>query len=854
MIIFIKITGGACMKALELRKNFYWTGIVDADLRVFDIIMYTEFGTTYNSYVMKAGDKTILFETAKEKWFDEYLEKVKEVTDVEKIDYLIVEHTEPDHAGSVERLLDLNPGMKIIGTGCALGFLKEIVNRDFTGIPAKDNMRMQIGDKTLRFLFVPNLHWPDTMYTYIEEEQILVTCDSFGSHYGFEDVLLSKVTDHEGYMRATKYYFDNIIGPFKPFMLKALEKIRPLDITMICTGHGPVIDDKIDFIMNTYEEWSTVVNPNPRKTVIIPYVSAYGYTKMLSEKIAEGIRASGDIDVRSYDMVEADQAKVLEELGFADGILFGSPTIVGEALKPIWDLTTSIFAGTHGGKLASAFGSYGWSGEAVPHLITRLKQLRMKVTEGFRVRFKPNENQLQDAFDYGFNFGCLLQEKENPKKTTGSRKLVKCLVCGEIFDSSIDICPVCGVGRENFVEVEAEETNFSNDTNHFYVILGNGAAGHNAAQAIREGDKTGTIVMISNEPYRTYNRPMLTKSIMADLNEEQIAVESASWYEENRVYQILGHEVTKIDTEAKEVVLDDGTKYHYTKLIYALGAECFIPPIEGAAQEGVIAIRRLEDTKKVSERLKHTKHAVVIGGGVLGLEAAWELKKAKCEVTVLELAPVLMGRQLDKEAGEMLKMISEAQGIQIHTGVQIEAIEGDGTATAVRLGDGTVIPAELVIISCGVRANTALAKAAGIETNRAVIVNEKMQTNITDIYACGDCAEYQEINYAIWPQAVEEGKTAGAQAAGENITYEHVPAALSFHGMNTALFAAGDTGKNPNLIYKTAEFKDSGKKQYQKYYFLNNRLCGVILIGDTSRMAEMTEALEKHKLYKDVIK
>ena len=842
------------MKALKLRENFYWTGIVDADLRVFDIIMYTEFGTTYNSYVLKTGDKTILFETAKEKFFDDYLEKLKEITDVESIDYLVVEHTEPDHAGSVERLLDLNPGMKIIATGCALGFLKEIVNRDFTGIPARDNMTMKIGDRTLRFLFVPNLHWPDTMYTYIEEEQILVTCDSFGSHYGFDDVLLSKVTAWEGYMRATKYYYDNIIGPFKPFMLKALERVRGLDISMICTGHGPVIDDKIDFILNTYEEWSTVVNPNPKKTVIMPYVSAYGYTKSLAEKIAEGIRASGDIDVRAYDMVEADQAKVLEELGFADGILFGSPTIVGEALKPIWDLTTSIFAGTHGGKLASAFGSYGWSGEAVPHLIERLKQLNMKVTEGFRVRFKPDENQLQDAFDYGFNFGCLLQEKENPKKKKGARTLVKCLVCGAVFDSSIDICPVCGVGPENFVEVEAEENEFSNDTKNFYIILGNGAAGHYAAEAIRKRDRTGTITMISNEPYRTYNRPMLTKSIMAGLNEEQIAVEDASWYEENHIYQILGHEVVKIDPEAKEVHLDDGSKYHYTKLIYALGSECFIPPIKGADKDGVIAIRRLSDTKKVAEKLKETKHAVVIGGGVLGLEAAWELKKSRCEVTVLELAPVLMGRQLDKTAGEMLKKISEGQGIQIHTGVQIEAIEGGEKAEGVRLADGTVIPAELVIVSCGVRANTALAKEAGIETDRAGIVNEKMETNKPDIYACGDCAQYEGINYAIWPQAVEEGKTAGAQAAGDDNTYSTVPAALSFHGMNTALFAAGDNGQNPDLIYKTVEYKDEGKKQYQKYYFLNNRLCGVILIGDTSRMAEMTEALEHHRQYKEIIK
>lgn len=842
------------MKSLKLRDNFYWTGIVDDKLRVFDIIMYTEFGTTYNSYVLKAGDKTILFETAKVKFFDDYLEKLREITDVSKIDYLVVNHTEPDHAGSVEKLLDLCPHLKIISTGAASGFLKEIVNRDFTSIVVRDNQRMEIGDKTLRFLFVPNLHWPDTMYTYIEEEQILVTCDSFGSHYGFQDVLVSKVTNWDDYMKATKYYFDCILGPFKPFMKKALDRVRKMDITMICTGHGPVLDDKIDVIMDTYEEWCTVVNPNTKKTVVIPYVSAYGYTGVLAEKIAEGVRASGDVETRLYDMVTADQAQVLEDMGFADGILFGTPTILGEALKPIWDLTTSIFPGTHGGKYASAFGSFGWSGEGVPHIIQRLKQLRMKVVDnGFRVRFKPSENDLTDAFDFGYNFGCVLQNIENVKKS-GKSKLVKCLVCGEIFDSSMEICPVCGVGKENFVEVEEEDTGFRRDSKEFYVILGNGAAGFNAARAIRERDKTGSIVMVSNEPYSAYNRPMLTKSIMAGLTAEQIAIQEESWYQEQEIYQVLDKSVTAIHTDDKEVELSDGTRLKYTKLIYALGSECFIPPIPGTDQPEVVAIRRLEDTKKVAKLLETAQNAVVIGGGVLGLEAAWEMKKAKCNVTVLELAPQLMGRQLDAAAGEMLQGIAAKSEIQIYTGVQIASIEGDGHVTGVKLGDGREIPADLVVVSCGVRANTAVAAAAGIETDRAVVVDANMRTSIEGIYACGDCAQYQNMNYAIWPEASEQGKTAGANAAGEEVTYAPVPAALTFHGMNTALYAIGDAGKNPNLIYKTVEFKDMGKRQYEKYYFLNNRLCGVILIGDVSRMAELTEAVNRKALFKEVIR
>ena len=843
------------METQKLRENFYWTGIIDGKLRVFDIIMYTEFGTTYNSYVMKAGDKTILFETAKAKFFREYLEELEKLVEVKDIDYLVVSHTEPDHAGSVEKLLELNPGLKIIATGCAINFLKEIVNGDFTAIAVKDNQEMKIGDKTLRFLAVPNLHWPDTMYTYIEEEQILVTCDSFGSHYGQGEILVSQVKDREGYMRATKYYFDNILGPFKSYMRKALERVRDLDISMICTGHGPVLDTGIDFMLDTYEEWCTVVNPNEKKTVIIPYVSAYGYTGELAQAIAQGIKDSGDIEVRCYDMVEADQGKVLQELGFADGILLGSPTILGEALKPIWDLTTSIFPGTHGGKLAAAFGSYGWSGEAVPHLIERLKQLKMRVPDdGFRVRLKPSGENLVDAHDYGYNFGCLLQNKENDKKQDkGSKKLVKCLVCGEIFDSSLEVFPVCGVGRENFVPVEEESNDYRRDTRNFYVILGGGAAGFYAASAIRQRDKTGSIVMLSNEPYRPYNRPMLTKSIMADLNQDQIAIEEEKWYEENNIHLLLDKQVTAIDRENKEIITADGMKLAYTKLIYALGSECFIPPIPGSDKEQVVAIRRLEDTRKIEALLPEVTNVVVIGGGVLGLEAAWEMKRAKCNVTVLELAPLLMGRQLDEGAAEMLKTISQNQGIAIHTGVQITEILGEDQVTGVKLGSGEVIPADLVIVSAGVRANVEPAKSAGIETDRALVVNERMETNVQDIYACGDCAQYQGVNYAIWPQAVEQGKVAGANAAGDNLVYETVPAALNFHGMRTALFAAGDNGKNPNLIYKTAEFKDMAKKQYKKYYFLNNRLCGVILIGDVRDMARMSQLLEKHAAYQEVM-
>ncbi|WP_027293026.1 FAD-dependent oxidoreductase [Robinsoniella sp. KNHs210] len=842
------------METLELKKNLYWTGIKDKDLRVFDIIMETEFGTTYNSYLIKGSEKTALFETAKFKFFDTYLEELEQLVDINKIDYIIVDHTEPDHAGSVEKLIEMNPNIKIVGTAVAISFLKNIVNRDFYSIAVKENDTLSLGDKTLHFMILPNLHWPDTMYTYIAEDKVLVTCDSFGSHYTFDGVLRSQVTDEDGYMRALKYYFDNIIGPFKPYMLKALNRIENLDIDMICTGHGPVLDCNIQEIMDTYRQWSTVINPNQQKTVVIPYVSAYGYTAEIAEEIAKGIRESGKIDVHLHDMVTSDKDEVLADIGFADGILFGTPTIVGEALKPIWDLTTSMFACTHGGKLASAFGSFGWSGEGVSHIVERLKQLRMKVVDGLKIKFKPGKNDLIEAYDYGYDFGCVLLDKENPrtKEKSAKKKLVKCLVCGEIFEEGIEICPVCGVGKENFVPVEVDEVSYKNNTSEFYLILGNGAAGVSAAEAIRERNETCSIVMVSNESVLSYNRPMLTKSMLASFNPSQLAIHDEKWYQDRNIINVLDKTVKSIDTQAKEVAFSDGLKLKYDKCIYALGSECFVPPIPGHDKEQVVAIRRLSDVVKIGKMLPNVKHAVVIGGGVLGLEAAWELSKAKCQVTIVEVANQLMGRQLDTGAGDMLKDIILDKGMDIRIGANVEEIEGEGAVTGVRLAGGEVIPAELVIVSAGVRANTKIAQEAGIQTDRAIVVDEKMHTNLTDIYACGDCAQYEGINYAIWPQALEMGKVAGANAAGDSVAYETVNAALTFHGMDTALFAIGDNGKNPDIKYKTVEFKDPMKMIYEKYYFSNNRLCGAILLGDTSKMVKVTAQIEEHTNFKEM--
>ena len=837
------------MQALRIKPDLYWTGVLDPELKVFDIIMETKYGTSYNSYLLKGSEKNALFETSKRAFWEEMKDYIESELPLSGIDYLIMNHTEPDHAGTVVKLIEANPSITIVATGTAIQFLRHIVNTDFNSLAVKDGDTLSLGDKTLQFMILPNLHWPDSMYTYVPELRTLFTCDSFGSHYACQDVLRSRVPNEEQYKEATKYYFDCIIGPFRrPYMSTALERVKELDVETICCGHGPVLDSKLDEMFAWYDEWCAAPEKRDKKLIVMPYVSAYGYTKQLAEEIARGAEAAGEIEVHRYDLVFSDKTNLAADMASADAYLFGTPTILGEALEPIWELTLGMFPPVFQGRLASAFGSYGWSGEGVPHIIERLKQIRLKVVDGFRVRFKPDRTQLEDAYDFGYNFGCVLLKKQ-PKPKAGARSLVKCLVCGAIFDSSIEVCPVCGVGKENFVPDEGDSAAISNNTDDKYLILGGGIAALEAARAIRTRDKTGAITILSDEQHLPYNRPMLTKALLADMTEEQILVEPQSWFDEQNITFVQGMKVKSINPAEKSVVCGNDVILVYDKLIYALGARSFIPPTPGADQEHVVAVRTLEDVAKIRSLRPSVKHAAVIGGGVLGLEAAWSLSKAGLKVTVLEFAPKIMQRQLSGEASDFLTGLIEETGIAVLTGAETAEIRRD----SLLLKDGREIPAELVIMSTGVRGNVEIAKEAGITVNRSIVVNERMETNIPGIYAAGDCAEFGGINYALWSQSVGQGKTAGANAAGDDLSYETVDGALSFNGMNTSLFSVGDNGKDPVKPYRTVEIRDARKRQYEKYTFLNNRLTGVILIGDTSRLGELSVKVKEHAPYQDVI-
>ncbi len=390
-------------KSLNVTKDVYWVGALDKDLRVFDIVMTTEYGTSYNSYIVKGSEKTALIETAKDKFFDEFMTRLKEVTEPEKIDYLIVNHTEPDHSGSVEKFLDINPDITVVGSVSAIKFLGEITNRKFKSLVVKEGDTIDLGGKTLSFVSAPFLHWPDSMYTYLQEEKTLFTCDSFGCHYAddkvFNDLIEGDFSD------AYKYYFDCIMGPFKEHVLKVLDKVEKLDVKIVCPGHGPVLRKDLQKYFDLYRQWSTVTKGN---YAVVAYASAYGYTKILAEAVAKGIEESGT-PVKLFNLEEATTAQVLGEVALAKGIVLGSPTIVNDMVPPVAAVLAGLNPTINKGLTAGAFGSYGWSGEAANNIQARFEQLKFKTPlPPLRVMFKPSEEQYNQAVQFGKDFATSL--------------------------------------------------------------------------------------------------------------------------------------------------------------------------------------------------------------------------------------------------------------------------------------------------------------------------------------------------------------------------------------------------------------------------------------------------------------
>lgn len=400
-------------RIIDIAGAVKWVGVLDYDIVTFDIVMETEFGTTYNSYFIDAKKKTII-ETVKEKFWPVYLEKLKSVTNPADISYIVLDHTEPDHSGSVRHLLELAPDAIVVGSGNAIRYLEDMVPGSFKSLVVKDGDRLDLGDRTLRFVSAPNLHWPDSIYTYIEEEKLLFTCDSFGAHFCQPDLFDDEVGD---YHDAFKYYFDVILKPFSKFMLKAIDRIAPLEIEMICPGHGPVLrstwKEKVDLSAGMARDYISITTGKKIRKVLITYVSAYGYTREMAEAIRIGIESAGNVEVSVLDIEKIELGDLESEVVRCDALLVGSPTINQNTLLPVYRLFSVINPLRDKGKLAAAFGSYGWSGEAPKIISDNLRNLKLAVSDeiaGFK--FMPDEEKTIELVAFGTRFARSLADCE----------------------------------------------------------------------------------------------------------------------------------------------------------------------------------------------------------------------------------------------------------------------------------------------------------------------------------------------------------------------------------------------------------------------------------------------------------
>jgi flavorubredoxin len=392
-------------RIIDLTPDVKWIGVLDYEIRTFDIVMHTDHGTTYNSYFINAEKKTVI-ETAKEKFSEIYISKLKRVTDPAEIEYIVLDHTEPDHSGAMRQLLDLAPSAVVVGSGNAIRYLSDIVNRPFRSLVVKDGDTLDLGNKTLKFISAPNLHWPDSIYTYLVEDKILFTCDSFGAHYCHGDMFDDLVED---FSEDFRYYFDVILKPYSKFMIKAIEKISPLDISMIAPGHGPILRsswrETVDKTMALAQEYMALTAEKRQKRILITYVSAYGYTREMAELLARGASAVENVVTEVMDIESADIGEMDSRLTIADGIIVGSPTINQNTLLPVYKLMAMVSPLRDRGKLAGSFGSYGWSGEAPTLIAEMLGNLKLKLFEKpAAYKFVPESDKEQPLLEYGERF------------------------------------------------------------------------------------------------------------------------------------------------------------------------------------------------------------------------------------------------------------------------------------------------------------------------------------------------------------------------------------------------------------------------------------------------------------------
>jgi len=425
----------------------------------------------------------------------------------------------------------------------------------------------------------------------------------------------------------------------------------------------------------------------------------------------------------------------------------------------------------------------------------------------------------------------------------------RCLVCGYVHagPQPPTECPACGARADCFEPVRDTAKSVTGAAKTVRaVIIGAGIAGITAAESLRAVSPAAEITVVSKERELPYYRLNLTRYLAGEIGEQDLPMHPAGWYEEQRVRLLLGSEASAIHLEDHAVELAGGEKLPFDKLLLAAGAHPFIPPLAGADREGVTSLRTVDDARHILAACRAGAKCACIGGGLLGLETAGGLARQGADVTLLEGHGWLLPRQLNQRAGEILNQYVLASGIKLRTKAVTREIVGGAAAggspvRGVLLEDGSLLPAELVVIATGIRCNSHLARRTGLEVNQGVVVDNLLTTSHPDVFAAGDVAEHHGQVYGIWGPAQYQGNIAAMNMAGGRVEFGGIPRSNTLKVLGLDLFSIGRI--NPeDASFRTLAHEADGC--YFRFLFRDNRLVGAVLLGDTKLTATVKRAVE----------
>jgi len=374
-----------------------------------------------------------------------------------------------------------------------------------------------------------------------------------------------------------------------------------------------------------------------------------------------------------------------------------------------------------------------------------------------------------------------------------------------------------------------------------HVIVGGGIAGTAAAEKIRGTDPRAEVIVITEEAYPLYSRILLTEFLAGRLEENRLFVKKREWYDRMNIQLLPGVRVESVHPHTLQVHTSQGERFSYDRLLLALGGVSFVPPIPGVHRDGVFTLRSLEDARRIMDHTKRNRKIVVLGGGVLGLEAGYSLLGTSKNVSVVEFFPRLLPRQMDVPGAALLQRHLEKIGFRFYLGAKTREIIGGRNVEGLLLEDGTHIACDTVLVSAGVRPNRQLSDSLGLPTDKGVQVNDRMETPIKGIYAAGDLIEHRNVYYGLWGAAQRQGEVAGVNMAGGDEVYTGTTISNQLKVAGLDLLAAGDI--DPDNKADSIVIQDDTRSIYRKIVLRDGKIVGTILYADLSDRKQLLDAI-----------